>query len=282
MEKFQRSYRIVIDPKDGGPPIVIGLPLTCQFWIKRNQMSSLNYMSLDIYNLSKENRDRIFQDRFTTFDRTVTFEGGYDILSLVFSGFIFEAGSARDGTNIITRIEARSGEFDVVTTQTYQTIGKGKTVGDIIDFLMGQFPTLEKGGRSEFPEKLLRPVTLFGNTWDLLKEYTDDNVFIDNNRIYALRDNDAREGDLAVINEKTGILETPRRDDGFLSVTTLFEPRILVRQSVALESSIMPVYNGNYFVLGIMHQGIISEAVGGECRSIFDLQVGTKIFTVRE
>lgn len=282
MEKFQRSYRIVIDPKDGGEPIIVGMPITCQFWIKRNQMSSLNYMSLDIYNLSKDSRDRIFQDRFTTLDRTVTFEGGYDVLSMVFSGVIFEAGSYREGTNIITRIEARSGEFDVITTQTYQAIEKGKTVGDVLDFLAAQFPTLEKGVIGDFPDKLLRPVTLSGNTYDLFKEYSNGSVFIDNNRIYALADNEVIEGELAVISDKTGILETPRRDEGFLSVTTLFEPRLQVGQSVQLESSIMPVYNGQYKCIGIMHQGIISESVSGECRSVFDLFIGNNTFSLRE
>lgn len=279
-EKFGRSYRIVIDPKDGGDPIVIGLPLTVRFWIKRNTMASLNYLSVDIYNLGRDLRDRIFQDRFEVRDRTITFEGGYDSLTVVFSGIIFEAGSAREGNNIITRIEARDGNFDVGSTQTYQAIEKGKTVKDVIEFLIGEFPTLERGEVGDFPEVLQRPVTLNGNTYDLLKKYSDGSVFIDNNRIFVLKNDEAIEGDIPVIDKSTGLLETPRRDDGFLSISTLFEPRITVGQVVDLESVIEPVYNGQYKVVGIMHQGIISEAVSGKCVSVFDLYVGNSLFVI--
>lgn len=278
MNKFGRSYRIVIDPKDGGDPITIALPLTCQFWIKRNTMSSLNYCSIDIYNLSPKLRDRIFQDRFSVRDRTITFEGGYNTLSLMFKGIIFEANSSRDGTNVITRIEAKDGSFDVSESQTFQTIESGKSLKDLMEFLSGQFPTLEKGAIGNFTDIFKRPVVLNGNTYKLMKEYSSNKVHIDNNKIFVLKDNEVIEGELPAINIESGLIESPRRDDGFLNVTTLFEPRITINQIVDLKSSIMPIYNGQYKVQGILHQGIISEAVNGSCRSVFDLWTGNTVF----
>jgi len=278
--KFGRSYRIVIDPKDGGEPIIISMPLTVQFWMKRNTMSSLNYLSVDIYNLGESLRDRIFQDRFVVRDRTITFEGGYDSLSLMFKGIIFEASSARDGTNIITRIEARDGNFDVSTTKTFQTIEKGQTLKDVLEYLTGQFPTLERGAIGNYDEVLQRPVVLNGNTYDLLKKYSAGDVHVDNNKVFILKRSEGIEGEVPAINIDTGILETPRRDEGFLSVTTLFEPRISIDQIIDLESEIMPVYNGQYKVQGVLHQGIISEAVNGACRSTFDLWTGNTIFEI--
>lgn len=277
-EKFGRSYRIVIDPKDGGEPIIISMPLTVQFWMKRNTMSSLNYLSVDIFNLGPALRDRIFQDRFVVRDRTITFEGGYDSLSLMFKGIIFEANSSRDGTNIITRIEARDGNFDVSTTKTFQTFEKGKTLKDVLEFLTGQFPTLERGAIGNYDEVLRRPVVLNGNTYDLLKKYSAGDVHVDNNKIFILKRNEAIEGEIPAINIDTGLLESPRRDEGFLSVTTLFEPRITIDQIIDLNSEIMPIYNGQYKVQGVLHQGIISEAVGGPCRSTFDLWTGNTVF----
>lgn len=279
-QKFGRSYRVVIDPKDGGDPIIIAMPITVQFWVKRNTMSSLNYMSLDIYNLSPNLRDRIFQDRYVVRDRTVTLEGGYDSLSLMFKGIIFEANSARDGTNIITRIEARDGNFDVSSTKTFQTIERGKSVKDVLEFLTGQFPTLERGAIGSYDDTLNRPVVLNGNTYDLLKKYSAGDVHVDNNKVFILKKNEVIEGEIPVINIDTGILETPRRDDGFLNVTTLFEPRVTIDQIIDLQSAIMPIYNGQYKVLGVMHQGIISEAVGGACRSTFDLWTGNTVFEI--
>lgn len=265
---------------DGGPPIIITMPLTAQFWVKRNTMSSMNYMSIDLYNLSKSLRDRIYQDRFTPRNHTIILEGGYDTLSLMFSGDIYEANSAREGTNIITRIEARTGIYDVTTTMTFQTLDAGKTLKDVFNFLIGQFPTLERGAIGDYNEVLLRPVNLNGNTYDLLKKYSNGDVFIDNGKVYVLKRNEVVPGDIPLISVDTGLLETPRRDDAFLTITTIFEPRVTIDQSIELKSAILPVYNGTYKVCGIMHQGIISGAVNGACRSTFDLNAGNKVFKI--
>lgn len=279
-DKFGRSYRLTIDPVDGQDPIIIGLPLTCQFWMKRSQMASLNYLSVDIFNLSAAVRDRIFQDRFDYRDRTITLEGGYDTLSVIFKGFIFEAGSSRQGTDVITRIEARDGNFDVTTTRTFQTLSAGQTVGDILRFLIGEFPNLELGAVGDYNEVIQRPVTLNGNTYDLLREYSDGDVFIDNNRVFVMRRNEVLEGQIPVINVETGLLDTPRRDDGFLAVDMIFEPRLTIKQVVDLESLIQPVYNGQYQVVGIQHQGTISESVAGSLRTTAELFVGNNKFQI--
>jgi len=281
-DKLGRSYRVTIDPADGQDPIVIGLPLTCQIWMRRSQMASLNYLTIDIHNLSPRVRDRIFQDRFEYRDRTITLEGGYDSLSLMFKGYIFEAGSSREGTEIVTRIEARDGNFDVMQTRTFQTISKGKTLKDVFEFLIGQFPNLEKGAIGNYDEVLQRPVTLNGNTYDLLKEYSDGQVFIDKNRVFVLKDNEVITGDIPLLNVDTGLLETPRRDDGFLSISTLFEPRITIKQSVELQSLVQPIYNGEYQVVGIQHQGTISEAVAGSFVTTIELWVGNNKFQIVE
>ncbi|PHS61062.1 MAG: hypothetical protein COB09_19125 [Thalassobium sp.] len=279
-EKFGRSYRIIIDPKDGQPEIVVTLPLTIRFSIRRDTLASLNNMSLDIYNLGDVNRDRIFQDRFTVRDRTVRIEGGYDSLSLMFDGFIFEANSSREGSDIITRIEAKSGSFDVSTSKIYTTIDAGQTIGDVVNFLIQQFPSLKVGAIGKYTDVLTRPVVFNGATFNELKKYGGNGVFVDNNRVYVLKDNEVIEGNIPALNIESGLLETPRRDDGFLTVTTLFEPRVTVGQIVALESEILPIYNSQYKVVGVNHQGVISDAVGGDCRSIFNLWVGNNTFEV--
>jgi hypothetical protein len=146
--------------------------------------------------------------------------------------------------------------------------------------LAGQFPTIEIGAIGDYPEVLQRGVTLNGNTYKLLRDYAGEDVFIDNNKIFVMKNSEAVEGGVPAINVDSGLLETPRRGDGFLTVTTLFEPRITINQIVDLESKILPVYNGQYKVTGVQHQGIISEAVGGDLRSTFDLFVGSNRFEI--
>lgn len=265
---------------DGGPLIVITMPFTIQFTLQRNTMSSLNGLHIDIYNLGKSTRDRIFQDRYVVRNRTITFEAGYETLSLIFHGNIFQASSAREGVNIVTRIEALDGSYPVFTTNTFETISKGKTLRDVLLFLSGQFPDLQVGAVGNYDEVLQRPVALNGNTYDLLKKYSANQVFVDNGKVYVLKNSETVQGEIPKITTETGLLETPRREDGFLTVTTIFEPRVAIGQQVELESKILPVYNGQYKVLGILHQGIISEAVGGRCQSIFSLYVGNETFSI--
>jgi hypothetical protein len=113
-----------------------------------------------------------------------------------------------------------------------------------------------------------------------MRKYSNNKVHVDNNKIYVLKDNEAIEGDVPAINIDSGLIDV-RRDAGFLNVTTLLEPRITIDQVVDLKSPINPIYNGQYKCLGILHQGIISEAVGGACRSVFDLLTGNTIFEVK-
>lgn len=277
--KFGRKYRLTIEMNDGGGAIVIEPPFTLQFNIVRSTMATLNTADLTIYNLSPATRDRIYQDRFnfSTY-RKVILEAGYDTLSTVFVGSIFEAYSVRQGTDIITNINSRDGGFDVVGTKTYRTIQAGATNAEVVDSLARDFPNLELAAVGQFDQSFKRPVVLNGNTYDLLKRYTGDNVYIDMQKLYALQQNEVIEGDLPVLNASTGLLETPRREDAFFIVTTLFEPRIIMGQQVRLESLILPQYNGNYKVIGVHHQGIISEAEGGSCTSRFNLLIGTQAF----
>lgn len=264
---------------DGSGAIVIEPPFTLQFNLIRSTQATLNTADITIYNLSQRTRDRIYQDRFDfSAYRKVILEAGYDTLSTVFIGSLFEAYSVRQGADIITNINSRDGGFDVVGTKTYRTIQAGATNAEVVDGLVNDFPNLQLGAVGNFDQTFKRPVVLNGNTYDLVKRYTGGNVYVDLEKVYALQQNEFIDGDLPVINAASGLLETPRRDDAFLTVTTLFEPRVIMGQQVRLESLVLPQYNGNYKVIAVHHQGIISEAEGGSCTSRFNLLVGTQVF----
>ncbi len=281
--KFGRTYRLTIDMNDGGDAIVVQLPFTLQFTVNRVVNSSLNTCEMDIYNLGPEVRERIFQEPYAVRQGTLTLEAGYDTMSTIYTGTIFSAASRRENTDIITSIECLSGSFDVNTSTVYTTLNKGATLGDIYRFLIGQFKELTIGAVGEFEDKLLSPVTLNGNSWDLLKRYSNDSVFIDNGRVFVLKRNEVVPGEVQVISSETGLLGTPTRSGGYLKVHSLFEPGVKLGQEINLNSTIMPIYNGTYSIYGIQHSGIISEAVGGDCRTVLDLFTGNIAFkTVAE
>lgn len=280
-QKFGRTFKLTIDPRDGLPAIVVTLPFTVQFTMKRDVAASLNNLTIDVYNLSEENRRRIFQDRWDLAEvsingqlqgrRVIKFEIGYATLYKVYEGFIQAASSAREGVNIITRLEALSGEFDIAASQTFLTLKAGVTQADVLKTLVGQLPTLQLGKLGSWPAVFNRPVVLNGSTWDLIKLYSDQKAFIDNGSVYIIQDNEALKIDIPTIDVSTGLLATPRREQSGLVLTTLLEANLQIGQLVNVVSTIEPVYNGQYKVMGLQHSGIISGAVSGDARTVLFL-----------
>jgi len=281
--KFGRHYRITIQNTDG-TAIVVQDKLTIQFNIHRSVMASLNGMTLQIYNLSATHRNLIFQDRFDTRRYKIIVEMGYDNLTVVFIGDIYEANSTREGTNIVTTIDARDGNFDTNQTLISTTLAAGTTLSDTLEFLAGQFPNLSIGKITNatpgMQDILSRPVVLEGNVYQLIQQYANpalNNTFIDLAVINIQGQNEVFvNNSISLIDASTGLIDTPRRDQSYLTVTTLLEPRIVMGQIIDLVSSVQQQYNGIYKVTGVTHRGIISEAVNGNCYSIFNM-VGNQL-----
>lgn len=289
--KFGRRYQITIETENGS--YIVRPPFTIRFNIKRHVLSSLNTLDLDIFNLAPTKRDNIFQDMFyqaLTKRRHITFEAGYDSLATIFKGTFWQANSAREGVDIITSINSRDGQWDVESTFTYRTLDKANlSARGVVQDLIGSYTpaNLSAGTISNgmtMKETFQRPVALEGNTYDLLKKYSGGKVFIDLEKVYVLEDNEVIAGAIPLLSADTGLLSTPRRDESYLTVTTLFEPRIVMGQAINLISTVNPVYNAQYKVMGVQHQGIISDAVGGDCRTIIHLfnpaQFGGSIVSV--
>ncbi len=272
--KFGRNYKLTIQVS-ATESIIIEYPTTIQFSVHRSISSSLNAINLQIYNLSEEHRNQIFQDRYQARRFQLILEAGYQSLSTIFRGDIFEANSARQGTNIITTIDARDGYYDTNQTLVNTTLAAGTTVQEIITFLSSQFPNLKIGQVGNFDGILERSVVLEGNVYEQLKKYTAGNQFVDLEKIYVINLGYENEiiinPDLPLIDVSTGLLETPRRDNAFLTVTTLFEPRVAMGQNIIVKTTVNPAYNGVYKVLGVTHQGVISGSVGGRLVTIFQL-----------
>lgn len=280
-QKFMRNYRLTIYPKNSAAPIIVKMPLTVNFSLVRNIASLQNSINLQVFNLSQEHRNQIFQDWFAYGNPLASvnapgndnfiLEAGYgQQLYKIFSGSIWQASSAREGTNIVTRINAFANNTDLVSTQIYQTVKSGQTLGQVLQALIGQFPNLTQGNTLNWPSVFSRPVALNGNVFELLKNYTGVSVFVDNSKVYILRNDEALNNTFQ-ITDATGILETPRREQGALYLTTLFEPGIQLGQIVQIMSTIQPTYNGLYRVNGITHQGTISAAVCGKLTTMLEL-----------
>lgn len=284
--KFGRTYKLTIDTNDGLGQIIITPPLTINFTVERTVESTSNTISIQIYNLSMKTRNRIKQDKYNmSAQHKIKLEAGYgNNLSVIYYGQILQADNMRAGQDIITTVSGQDGSFDTSNTVTSESIAAGTPVSQVLQHLVGQFPTLTLGAIGDFPGVFNKTVTLEGNCWELLKQYAPGKVYIDKGQVFLLNPNEAINGvsvvagQIPIMDSSTGLLDTPRRENAFLTIRTLFEPRITVGQILQLNSSVQPAYNGQYKVVGLGHQGMISEAVCGTLESKFSLLLGQQYY----
>lgn len=280
MVKFGRNYRLIIQTNDSNEEaIIIEPPITLQFTINRSTMGTLNSMRLQIMNLSEKTRNKIFQDRFNPkVYKKIILQAGYNNLSNIFIGNIYNARSFRANTEIVTFIYATDGGFDTANTLSNGTIQKQTSYKDFLVALVNSFPNLKQGKLTEIEGEFRRPAIVNGNSFELIRKYSNNKAYIDLETINILNDSDVIEGDVPLLNSETGLLGTPDRADAYLSVETIFEPRIIMGQVIEIQSDVQKKYDGQYKVIGVTHSGIISDAVGGQCSSKFNLLVGTQLF----
>jgi hypothetical protein len=76
--KFNKRHRLTIQTDDAGGSVVIEYPMTVEFDVQRTIFSGANTGRFTIYNLSEDNRNKIFHDRYDVKTvRRVTFQAGY-------------------------------------------------------------------------------------------------------------------------------------------------------------------------------------------------------------
>ena len=281
--KFNRQYRILIQKDDESEALEITSPLTLQFDIIRNTGASLNSGQFRIYNLSEKNRSQIFQERFVLRKRAgvgdfkkVVLQAGYDTLATIFVGNILEAYSERSGPDIITFISAQDGAFGTYNSFSNFSVNKGESNSNIIGSLISDLSGVSKGSIGDIIGSTDRGLSFNGNTFTLLREKSGEKAFIDLEKVNVLGSNEAIEGQVPLVSSSTGLLAVPKRRGSFVTTDLIFEPQIVVGQIVELQSSINPIFDGQYKVLGLRHSGTISGAIGGDCRTNLDLYLGSQ------
>lgn len=282
--KLNRTYTLTIQTQDekGNPTdeaLIVTNPMTIDFSVDRSIYAGLNSLDVTIYNLAPKNRNLLFQDVYGINYKHIILEAGYQGQgqTIIFNGNIWSAYSERQGVNILTKIHAIDGlssQYSKVNT----TLQKGETLQTVINTLNNSMTDLKTGTQSIQNYTFNRPVVLNDNSFRLLKTYTNDNVFIDMKTINIMKTDDVIEGYVPLINDASGLLATPQRKDATLSVTMIFEPRLLIGQVIEIQSSVAPQFDGQYKIYGLKHSGTISDSVAGQCTTTVQLQVGSQVF----
>lgn len=296
MDKFNRAYELTIQTGDLKQFVTIQLPFTIEFNIHRRYGSSQNDANIRIYNLSPQTRDLIrvdFSD--LTKKREVILKAGYgNEKPVIFAGYVNLAQSVRDGVNFVTTIEAMSGNFAYTQATTGFSFGETTNNKVIVEQLinaMGGYGVKKGVISPKINTQITRATACDRNPIEELKDRVGTNgFFIDNNTINVIGENECIAGTANLINASTGLLATPVIYDQYVRCNVLFEPRFLIGQKVFLETetgsqkrlgyetapnNYQYSMNGFYKIYEIIHNGTISDALGGNAVTTLGLQAGT-------
>lgn len=279
MLKFNRNYRAEFeighrDPSDhlfyAEKKIVIEYPFTCQFDITSGMYQSSNNGIFQFVNLSRQDQADLWLDVYNNGKKYIymNFYAGYGKnMPLIFSGFVQSCTSQKPGgsTEFITEILAFVGGNFFQYGYLNVCVAKGTTLKDILDYATENYKNINVGYITPDIPPLPRDKTFIGQTMDLLgREYGGYNIFIDNEGINILGDNDVIPGEVQVINDESGLLGSPKRANGFVEVDMIFEPQLKAAQALSIVSETLPWLNQAYQAVRIRHKGIISPNVCGK------------------
>lgn len=270
-EKFFKNYFLRIETDKEGEYVFVEPPLTLEINITRHTLSSVNNATFRIFNLSKQSRDSIQLDSFEyqkKKGRKVELLAGYGSnLYTLFSGNVQMAQSERQGVDYITTVQGYDGGFAIKEATIQKTLKAGTSYKKVVDTLisaMGEYG-VSKGVVGQVIGATTRSIVLEGYAYDLLKEYTGGDVFIDNQKINVLRNNEYMGNSIPEISSDSGLIGTPVFEETILKFKMIFEPRLNIGQKFKIRSSTSSSSNisslKEYKVTSISHSGIFSDGV---------------------
>lgn len=276
MLKFNRNYRAEFeighrDPNDhlfyAEKKITVEYPFTCQFDITSGTYQSSNNGAFQFVNLSRQDQADLWLDVYNKGKKHIhiNFYAGYGKnMPLIFSGFVQSCTSHKQGgsTEFITEILAFVGGNFFQYGYLNDCISKGTTLKNILDYATKDFKDIKPGYITPDIPPLPKNKTFIGQTMDLLgREYGAYNIFIDNEGINILGDNDVIPGEVQVINDDSGLLGSPKRGNAYVELDMIFEPQLKAGQALSIVSESLPWLNQAYRTVRIRHHGIISPVV---------------------
>lgn len=281
--KFLPSYSLSVETASGAlgeigglipsfalpANVVIELPFTMEFEIRRATLSSSQTATFRISGLGERTRDLLQKDWFNLDDiRAIQFRAGYqgEPSTLLFNGTVKQAQSHRrpGGVDFITEIECFDGGSMMANGVSLRSVAAGTQFSDLIKSLAKDLPGLAKSAFiGDIAKTTKRGSVYAGNTWNYIFQLSGGLATIDNGQLKVLAQTEVAGTEVPVITSASGLLGTPQRYLNMMRVSMLLEPRFTIGQLVSLDSQSLPKFNGAYKVMGINHRGLISASRDG-------------------
>ena len=255
-QQWIRKYSLIIG--DVSAPIFTTETLQITFNIKKGLSSVPNQAKINVFNLSKDTRDRIREDL-----KPIILIAGYESFSdIIFQGDIRSVGTPQGIPDIGTEIQAGDGDRGCRFGSISYTVEGGRSVKDAITQLANSMPGVQPGILKGLDGKTIssRGVSVTGDSKTLLDSYARQYGFTWSiqdgilETVAAMPEQTGSTVDDAgpnafVISPKTGMIDQPEvKDEGKVTVKFLLNPRVKPGRVVNIESLRVPDINGFYRV----------------------------------
>ena len=250
-KKFIRQYELIIT-LNSKETVKILPEIRIQFEVNKSIKGGLNTCTIKIYNLNQDKQMKLVREKEDNKSRLpFILKAGYNKLETIFKGTIFEAKTTKTGSDFITTITSQDGGFDFINSFTSKTV-KSNDISNILE----DMPNTQKGRISK-RQDLIRPKVLVGNSAKLIEDSLaeDETYFIDDEKLYIIKDTEVISPYIPLIQANTGLLNTPTRNAYEVTFNVLMNPDLRIGGLVELKSKYAIYLNGIYKIKTIKYKG---------------------------
>ncbi|MFM0059200.1 hypothetical protein PQR64_26570 [Paraburkholderia phytofirmans] len=207
------------------------------FKVEQSDIETPNLLIVTIYNLSDDTSNRIGGE-FTNVSLSAGYEGGS--YGQIFMGNIkwIERGKEKN-TDKYLRIWAGDGDQAYNFTMCNQALAAGTDAKSVMDYLTGKFAEQGIGKAADFdhfvgvipPQALSRGKVMQGMARDHMRDWSTKNGFkwsTQNGNLVLVPITGYRPGEAVVLSSTTGLIGTPKADQGGVKCRCLLNPNIVI------------------------------------------------------
>jgi len=249
--RFKRDYMLTVQISDE-QAVVVRPPFRVVFSADKTSDPSLNKATIKIYNLAADNRLAVVKDENEKKKLGVELMVGYDgTVERIFKGSIHVGQNAREGADIVTTLECQDGGFDFRYSFTSKS-----TRSDAVDAILEDMPNTTRGKITAQRPATTRPRVLVGNSYKLIgRTLRDQKWFIDDEALNVVADDEVISDFVPVVEARTGLINTPTREEKKVTFQTLLNPALRVAGLCEIRSVTAPHLNGIYKIESIGYDG---------------------------
>ena len=269
------TYSATVTLEDGSEFKYNSENLDCTFAIEKSIVLAGSSAQIVISNIKNDDYTRFYSPRIL-FGKSVRgvmeFSIGREGMGeyQVFKKDIFEVTTQKEGQTTQTTFFCMSGQFALSSVKTFST--QNATLESILK-MFAENNNLQIGLLAiddlQTVDFHLPPSTGLQLLAILRRLYPNINIYIDNNKLYAINFSIAQEPqeiNLAITPEQ--IISPPTPIDGIKIRTVVhLDPRIEVGQAIKLTSNIVPQWNGSYSIASVKHTGNVSRIGSSDGRT---------------